>query len=143
MNGVSLLNLPYNESLLLLQRTGKIVELIVSQILNKPQPPPKSVLNHSNNNNQRSKETSEQLLVRKQHQRNYMKNVDYLKHIRYETNEVNRMEAETKLIRLDAERDHHQCSVDNNGNSGGGYQLMAAKSMPDLPKVSGIYFFIG
>lgn len=120
VNGVSLLNQPYNESLLLLQRTGEIVELIVSQIFKQPS----SVINNNNPSSPPpNDETAQQLQVRKQHQRNYLKNVDYLKHIRYETNEVNQTNAETKLIRLDAERD--QC----------GYHLMAAKSMPDLPKV--------
>lgn len=37
VNGVSLLNLPYDESLKLLQNTGKTVELIVSQIFSKYQ----------------------------------------------------------------------------------------------------------
>lgn len=32
MNGISLLSLPYSESLRILQNTGKVVQLIVSQI---------------------------------------------------------------------------------------------------------------
>lgn len=43
MNGISLLNLSYTESLKILQSTGKVVELIVSQIFqpaSSPLPPP-------------------------------------------------------------------------------------------------------
>lgn len=73
-----------------------------------------------------SVESSEQCQNRKQHQRNYLKSVDYLKHIRYETDDINQNEsAETKFIQLEGDR-----------NSGRSNILMATKSMPDLPKVN-------
>lgn len=68
VNGRTLLNLPYETSLKLLQNTGKIVELIVSQVYRQP------------------KETKSP------------RNVDYFKHIRYPTEEILQQQNEEKLL---------------------------------------------
>lgn len=120
VNGVSLLTLPYRESLQILQKTGKIVELIVSQLQ-----PSVRAEHLSKAEKELSVESSEHFRHRKQHQRNYLKNVDYLKHIRYETDDINQINsAETKFIQLEDDSNSSRSNI-----------LIATKSLPDLPKV--------
>lgn len=117
VNGVSLLTIPYRESLQILQKTGKIVELIVSQL------PPSVRTQRLLTEEDLSIESSEQCRYRKQQQRNYLKSVDYLTHIRNETDDISQI-AENKFIQLEGD-----------SNSGKSNILMVTKSMPDLPKV--------
>lgn len=120
VNGASLLTLPYRESLQILQRTGTIVEVIVSQLQ-----PSVRTQRLSTTEKDLSVESFEQCRHRKQHQRNYLKSVDYLKHIRYETDDINQIDAaETKFLQLEGDI-----------NSGRSNVLIPTKSMPDLPKV--------
>lgn len=125
VNGISLLTLPYRESLQILQKTGNIVELTLSQIQ-----PSVRTQRYSKAEKDLTVESFEQSQNRKQHQRTYHSNVDYLKHIRYETNDISQIDsAETKFIQL---------ADDNNSRSN---ILIASKSMPDLPKVHLIEIF--
>lgn len=119
VDGKSLLNLSYDESLKILQNTGKIVELSVSQIYTKVVPPAKHVLNVQ----PAPKPSTVRTLTRT------MKNSFKLKKDR-------------KIVEMDGSKELNgnyptrDAVVNRNCENGIETSAIRVRSMPDLPKVS-------
>lgn len=139
-----MLNLAYSESLKILQNTGRIVELMVSQILK--QPTKKFTTESFNVSSKENSKTMNKLRGKSfQRQQNSLtarsdsdlklKNVDYLKHIRYETEEITLQNEEKHFVMDECSLIETNDSVIEMNTTG----LVSAKSMPNLPKVS-IYY---
>lgn len=158
VNGTSLLNLPYDESLRLLQNTDKTVELIVSQIFNRhPSIDNKwlssthlSIAQHGmymttspvtdNNSSRSNKNVSQYAENITQSNKTYsndgpIRSDDYFQHIRYDTSETSHRQEEKFIMRNGCGKIARDFSNSMLNKIDDGH-LVSAKSMPDLPKVS-------
>lgn len=122
MNGKSLFNLPYNQSLAILQNTGKTVELTVSQIYKKCVISSKPV-----SNVQPAKTSTVRAITRT------MKNSFKFKKDRkvVETGKSNGDVTEKLAKKSESSRDAANWNCKNEKSS-----TIKMRSMPDLPKVS-------
>lgn len=123
VDGVSLLTLPYGESLRRLQQTGRVVILVLSQIFQKQK--------------QRIAPGLQQ-----------QPDVDYMQRIRYETTDVDdcggatgyrsdmMMDTRNEVKKIGGASDVLRDRYDDDDNEWRSRSLSAAKSLPDLPQVS-------
>lgn len=123
VDGVSLLTLPYGESLRRLQQTGRVVILVLSQIF---------------------QQQKQRIAPGMQQQ----PDVDYMQRIRYETTDVDdgggttgyrgdmTMGTRNEVKRIGGASDVLRDRYDDDDNEWRSRSLSAAKSLPDLPQVS-------
>ena len=97
VNGISLLNMPYNESLKILQNTGTFVELTVSQIYRRTQQASSSLMESTEGASlTRTSIGYNQSVIKTARSENHYcdndntkeDNFNYLKHIRYQTEDA-------------------------------------------------------
>lgn len=118
VNGITLLGRPYTQSLRILQESGRTVELVLSQIYTHR--PSNGIPDLSRLSNVSSRQPD----------------VDYLKRIRYQTDETNLATQQRNEIKSFAKhlngakvQPKTHVKVQMAGS------MCSAKSMPDLPKV--------
>lgn len=165
VNGISLLNLPYSESLKLLKNTGPTVEITISQIYQSPQESQSSTSfisipsmtyhqqqqhhHHQNSQSYPNREnivTNSNLILSHSNSNQNLQltkhNQDYLKHIRFQTEDIynHSSNEEKRLSILDSDEAHYGGSCNSADNSRqqqrGDDGFIASKSMPNIPKVS-------
>lgn len=155
---MSLLNLPYADALKMLQNTGRTVELVVSQIFNKqPNSDNNKWINSTSNSyanysdGYNSKSSLKKIFINSPNHmqstdngfKKSQRNVDYLKHIRYDTDEASFRHEENYIIPNGYQNIARDSCATRAMKKIDDSNLVSAKSMPDLPKVSSfiIYFF--
>lgn len=133
VNGITLLNLSYEEALKLLQNTGKTVELVVSQIFYR------SNGTTDVNNKQNSYQNVD---ANNEHRRNSQIDKRFMNYENTRENNAKIRNFEQQTYRnctpkdVDDSNDRHTKHKRDTNN-----RLLSAKSLPDLPKVCIAFYF--